>query len=78
MLHAVDPDTIVNIALYDALCNIDPASDRFLVRGLHPVVFGELVDLNTSEFADITNLLAFQVGEVLSDAVAVDVHDAGE
>lgn len=77
-LHVLQADAGVDLALDDGLGHVHAAAHRGVVRGGHPVVRGQLVDLDLAELADVSDALALEGLEVGGDAGRLEVDDTGE
>lgn len=77
-LHVLEADAGVDLALDDGLGHVHAAADCGVVGGRHPVVGGQLVDLDLAELADVSDALALEGLEVRGDAGRLEVDDTGE
>jgi hypothetical protein len=77
-LHVLKADAGVDFARDDGASHVHSDADGLIVGGRHAVVRGQFVELDLAEFADVADLLAFEGGEVGSDAGRGEVDDTGE
>jgi hypothetical protein len=77
-LHVLQADAGIDLALDDSLGHVHAAADRGVVVGRHPVVGGQLVDLDLAEFADVADSLALEGLEVGGDPGRLEVDDTRE
>lgn len=77
-LDVLQADTCVNGALDDGLADIHAAADGCVVVGAHPIVRGELINLDLAKLANVADALALQGAEIGSDTARLEIDNASE